>query len=413
MKRSQLTEALRTLDIPDEAGAEQRGWRLAAQAFEELESRDRSPRVSLRLVGALAAIATVLGVALSPAGSAFASWVRDSVGRDRIVAAPVPESTLSQLPANGKLLVTSAGGTWLMRADGSKRNLGTYEGTSWSPRGLFAVAWRGNELFAIDPSNKGEVRWSLARSDRVEDARWAPSGFRISYREAGMLRVVAGDGTGDRVLAERTALVAAAWRPGTAQRHELAYADRRGRIRLTDADAGRQLWEPWRCCAPAGRDRILKLAWSTDGALLAVLTPTLLIVRDLEGVTASLSVPGVTGATVEPRMQFRPGAHEIALASRRVDGSTQLQLVSRSPSGALSAQELATAPAIGELAWSPDGTTLLAAWPAADQWLFFDPENPDRIEAATGVARQFDPGVDSPSQPRIAGWCCPLVQTGG
>src|SRR5204862_17785 len=103
--------------------------------------------------------------------------------------------------------------------DGAKRLLGRYTTASWSPHGLFEVAVHGHELAALDP--KGNVRWSLERDGVVRDPRWSPDGYRIAYRAGSSLRVVAGDGTGDHLLARDIAPVAPAWRPGGD--HVLAY----------------------------------------------------------------------------------------------------------------------------------------------------------------------------------------------
>ena len=85
----------------------------------------------------------------------------------------------------------------------------------------------------------GDPRWSLARPGRVADARWAPTpGFRIAYREGDSLRVVDGDGTGDRLLARDVAPVAPAWLP-RANRTVLAYARADGVVRAVDVDSGR------------------------------------------------------------------------------------------------------------------------------------------------------------------------------
>ena len=93
-----------------------------------------------------------------------------------------------------------------------------------------------HELAAVTP--RGDVRWSLARPS-VRFARWGGSrtDTRIAYLARRRLRVVAGDGTGDRPAcgAPTAAAVAPAWRPGP--EHLLAYADARGRISVVDTDA--------------------------------------------------------------------------------------------------------------------------------------------------------------------------------
>ena len=80
------------------------------------------------------------------------------------------------------------------------------------------IAWKGRRLAALD--RRGHVRWSLTAPRPITPAHWSPSGFRVAYRSGGDLRVVAGDGTGDRLLDAGT-FRPTAWRPGAA--HVLAY----------------------------------------------------------------------------------------------------------------------------------------------------------------------------------------------
>ena len=55
-----------------------------------------------------------------------------------------------------------------------------------------------------------------------------------------------------------------------------------------------------------------------------------------------------------------------------------------------------------DVARSPDGRWLLVTWPTADQWVFVRTAGQRKIEAVSGITRQFGGG----SFPRIAGWCC-------
>jgi hypothetical protein len=55
-----------------------------------------------------------------------------------------------------------------------------------------------------------------------------------------------------------------------------------------------------------------------------------------------------------------------------------------------------------DVARSPDGRWLLVTWPTADQWVFVRTVGRRKIEAVSGITRQFGGG----SFPRIAGWCC-------
>ena len=62
---------------------------------------------------------------------------------------------------------------------------------------------------------------------------------RIAYLSGAGLRVVGGDGRGDRLLARGVTLVAPAWRPRT---HHVAYVDHAGKVTVRNADTGMVLW---------------------------------------------------------------------------------------------------------------------------------------------------------------------------
>ena len=145
--------------------------------------------VSLGLVAAL----------ISPAGAAVRDWVGDAVDEGREPALPA----LTSLPSPGSLLVDSARGPWVVREDGSKRLLGSYAESTWSPRGLHVAVTGTHELAAVDPM--GEVRWTLTQAGSVTDPAWSPDGYRVAYLNGGALRVVAGDGTGDHQVASAAA----------------------------------------------------------------------------------------------------------------------------------------------------------------------------------------------------------------
>jgi hypothetical protein len=126
----------------------------------------------------------------------------------------------------------------VVEKDGSKRLLGSYREASWSPFGKFVVASRPNELVAVTPA--GKVRWSLARPD-VRFPRWGGTrtDTRIAYLSGRNLRVVGGDGKGDRLLDARAAGSAPTWRSGSG--HVLVYARRDGTVRVVDVDSGKVL----------------------------------------------------------------------------------------------------------------------------------------------------------------------------
>ena len=142
--------------------------------------------------------------------------------------------------------------------------LGRYRDGSWSPHARFVVATAGHRLVALDPRT-GKVHWSITAAAPVRGARWSleptvPPCCRVAYLTAGTLRIVAGDGSGDRELARADPRAAPAWRPGD-HRRALAYVDPAGAVRLVSADSGGALAAPYH-----HGFRPTLLAWSSDGA---------------------------------------------------------------------------------------------------------------------------------------------------
>jgi hypothetical protein len=218
---------LEWIEIPGEHEARERAWNVARAAFAE---REPSPRHrSWKPAAALAAAAVALAGLLSPPGRAVLDDIREAVGVEG------SQPALFSLPAPGRLLVVADSGVWVVAQDGSKRRLGAYRDASWSPFGRFLVASRRNELVALTPD--GDVRWSLARPN-VRFARWggSESDTRIAYLSDGQLRVVGGDGRGDRLLDDQAAPQPPVWQAAPA-RHLLAYARRDGRVRIVDVDS--------------------------------------------------------------------------------------------------------------------------------------------------------------------------------
>ena len=222
-----MKQELERIQIPDEHEARERSWAVVSAAFAEREPQPR--RRSWQPVAAVALAVVVLAGLLSPPGRAVLDEIRQVVGVEG--SAPA----LFSLPAPGRLLVTAGSGVWIVDEDGSKRLLGDYREASWSPFGRFVVAARANELAAL--AADGTVRWSLARPD-VRLPRWGGSrtDTRIAYLSRGQLRVVGGDGKGDRLLDARRAERAPVWLPGGG--HRLAYATRDGSVRVVDVDTG-------------------------------------------------------------------------------------------------------------------------------------------------------------------------------
>jgi hypothetical protein len=367
--------------------AEQRAWEVVKRAYEERTPTSAARAPSRRLVAALGVAVIVAGVAavFSPPGRAVFHRVREAVGIQQ--AAPA----LFSLPAHGRLLVVSQahGGVWLVHDDGLKRRLGSYEDAEWSPHGRFLVATKPNELIALDAD--GNVHWSLTRR-RAHAPRWEGSTIdtRIAYLSASGLRVVAGDGTCDRLLDANAKRVPPAWDP--ARLHTLAYVSR-GTVVLQDVGKGAIAWRTPITQQPSA------LEWSTDGKLLAVVSANRITVLTAAGkLDRTISMLGANLLEAS----FAPRSHRLAVAERRVSHS-EVRVVDIDHPGR--ARLLFAGPGnFGDLAWSPDAKWLLVAWPTADQWLFL---HGDRVHAVGNIKEQF-PRADgvSPTLSIANRWCC-------
>src|SRR5206468_9401143 len=185
--------ALREVELP--RPDRERALAAIRAAFVERE-RISWPRRHVRSLALAGAAAALVACAVTPPGRAVLGSLRDAVGREGVEHA---NPALVALPSTGRLLVQSTSGPWIVQADGSRRLLGSYRDSAWSPHGLFVAATRKNELLAVEPG--GRVRWALARRD-VRFPRWAGTvtDTRIAYLAGNHVRVIAGDGTRDREL---------------------------------------------------------------------------------------------------------------------------------------------------------------------------------------------------------------------
>ena len=393
MNERELRAALRDA-VPVDEDARQRAWRVVQAAYAEHEPRRRRPRrrlLALAVAAALVPVAAGGGAAASAPDSAVGQWVRGVLG----VGEPDAEAALVRVPGGGRLLVQGGDGTWVVSADGAKRRLGAYAGASWSPNGLFVIAWRGRELTALDPA--GRVRWSLAREERVDRARWAPvDGFRIAYLAGGDLRVVNGDGTDDHRYASARRDVAPAWRPDDT--HVLAYVDARDRVNVDAVDSRRRLWRS----APLGAP--IRLAWSADGQRLLAATRRQVTVFDGSGRPRGAQAMPAGFALQDA--EWAPSGQEVAIV-RRSPAAGRSEVLLLDAARGLRGRVLFTGPGrFGALAWSPRGERLLIGWPDADQWLFLRPHGRGALTAVANIARQFTPGATSPPSPGSVLWCC-------
>lgn len=374
-----MKRELERVDVPGEHDARERAWNVVTVAFAERKPVSRPshwPRVAAVAIAASAIVAATL----SSPGRAVLDEIREVVGVERA------QPALFSLPAPGRLLVTSDAGLWVVSEDGSRRLLGDYREATWSPFGRFVAAASRNELAALELD--GDVRWMLARPG-VRSPHWAgtETDTRIAYVDRTGLRVVAGDGTGDRPLVPRFR-GRLAWRPGPGL--VLAYASSR-EVRVEDVESGRTLWRAARRPAAA----VTEVAWSSDGRQLLVLSPQELEVYDARGRVVDRNDPAEGWPDVDA--SFRPRTHEVAVA--RVHGS-------QSTVFGLTGSRFATFNGTGEfqeIEWSPDGQWLLVTWRTADQWVFVRATGSGRrIRGIANVTEQFR----SRSFPRIEGWCC-------
>jgi WD40-like Beta Propeller Repeat len=392
VKEARVRALLREGPPPDELAAERRAWQVVAAAFGEREPVAR-PRRHVRAVAVGVAALALGAAALSPPGSAVLDSLRDAVGREPGPGVERAQPLLLELPSPGRLLVVSPSGAWVVNADGSKRLLGAADEATWSPQALFVAAARGRELVALTP--EGVTRWTIPQRARVREPRWAPSGFRIAYLSGSTLRVTAGDGTGNRVLARGVPRVAAEWRPGS--EHVLAYVARDGGVRVVDTDSGRTLARAAAADAP-----VLQVAWLRGGRALAVLDRDGVQIVDPRGRTRRLSLSGRTGVS----LVAAPRGDALAVVARSARGARSEVLLLRAGTGAVRSI-FAGAGRFTEAVWSPDGRWLLIAWASADQWVFVHSADVEGLAAVSDVSGQFRGLAEAEEAfPRLGGWCC-------
>jgi hypothetical protein len=363
---------------------EDRAWEVVKRAFEERTPAPRRASNRLVLAATALAVAAVVFAAVSPPGQAVFHSVREAVGIQHA------EPALFSLPAPGRLLVVSAdnGGVWLVRSNGFMRKLGRYSDAEWSPHGLYVIATEKNELVALDPASG--VRWRLARRD-PSWPRWegTVTDTRIAYIAASGLRVVAGDGTGDRLLDAHAGDVPPAWDP--TRLHTVAYYSG-GAIVLRRAN-GRLVWRAPITVTPAD------VEWSSDGSYLAVLSPKKIVVIDTRGrVHRTISM---LGAELR-QATFQPSTHKLAIVVRAA-GRSEVRIVDVDHPG--HARLLFAGPGtFGDVEWSPAGAWLLVNWPDANQWVFIKGK---RVHAVANIRQQFAREDGLGPMLELAGrWCC-------
>lgn len=374
---------LERIEIPSEHEARMRALEVVRAAFGEREPA--RPSRPWRPLVALVAGAAVLAAVVSPPGRSVVDSFREAIGVESA------QPALFSLPAPGRLLVTGESGPWVVQPNGSKRLLGSYETATWSPHGRFVVVTRANELAALEPN--GRTRWSLARR-ALGAAAWGGTrtDTRIAYASGDRLRVVGGDGRGDRVEFSAPDVPEApfAWVPGS---QRLLAHSTQGILRLLDVAAGGE--EVW--SAPI--EQPFELAWTAEGERLVAVSRNELAVFDARGrrIVDHELAGRATAAAVNPT------THTVAVALR-LRGSERSEVFTFSLDRRSAPQRrlFGGAGTFGGLAWSPNGRWLLVAWHDADQWVFVRDGKTPRIAAVSNVSAQFDG-----SFPRLEGWCCP------
>ena len=376
-RHARVERELRAVRAPGEAQAQQRAWPVLRSVYaDRLPMRRRRSRSRLALIPAVVVGLSVL--ALTPAAATVHRWI------EQTLAVPHVQPQLFSLPTRGRILVSGSGGTWTISADGARRRLGAAPQATWSPHGRYVALAGNDQLTAVTPT--GTPVWSIARP-AVAAPRWfAPDGYRVAYLSAGSLRVIAGDGTEDHLLAAAAGRVAPAWRPG--HTYALAYVRNGNVIVVRDADSGREQWAR-RLSGPA-----VSLAWSADGARLLVVTARGALMYDGGG-RLRARIPAGAG-------RWRTGA--VSPDGRRValldDHAVSIDDVAATGAP----RTVFIGAGVRQLAFSPDGTWLLVTWPAADQWVFVHASGAPRIVAASRIAEQF--GANG--FPSLDGWCCTL-----
>lgn len=393
---AELHDRLRAAPEPAELAAARRSWPVVAGA---LPPAQRRRAVEWPVVAGLVAVAALaLAAALTPPRAAVAELLRRAAG---VAPAPSRPAPVTHLPGGGRLLLAGRGGAVVVGAGPPARRSGRVDLAGWSARGRFVVTARRSLLTAID--GRRVVRWRVRAAGRIRGLAWDPrDGSRVAYlvggdaRTPAAVRVVAGDGTGDRRAGSAQPGAAPAWRPRT--RHQLAWVAADGRVVLARLDQRVARWHARTRSRRVGR--IVDLAWSDDGTRLLVV-----------GEAGTLLVSGESGAVLRRTQApagsrnlgaaFAPGsALRFALTRRAPGGRARLLTWVQHPGRSLLTVDGGLSPP----AWSPDGRWIAVASGAADALLLVRPRR-GRLEALRtipGVRARFGGG----RFPRLEGWCC-------
>jgi hypothetical protein len=375
---------------PRAVDAERRAWHVV-RAAHAARTPVRPRRPAARLALAAAGAILVAALALTPAGAKVGDWIDDVVN-------PAPEATrssLSSLPAPGRLLVVADGGVWLVRDGEGRRQLGAFTDATWSPGGLFIAAARRRELVALDP--QGIERWTRPAQGRVSVPRWSPDGYRIAYRSGTDLRVATGDNDEDWLLARGTRPAPPAWKPLVPPAEQVLAVAAGPRVRILEADSGRLLGQT--PAGPAPRE----IWWAEGGHRLVTVTSRSVRIHGPRGrLLRTIGLPPgatATGSALAPR-----GGRLAVIASR---GRTSSLLVLRLGGSSRPRSLFSARGSFEGLTWSIDGSLLALGLPQADEWLFLHPRGSGGPEAVRHIRERFGGGREPVrgAFPRPAGWC--------
>jgi dipeptidyl aminopeptidase/acylaminoacyl peptidase len=397
-----LREELHEARPPHAAEAERRAWAVVRAAHAE-RGAVRRPMRGRRLAVAAVTAALAAVLALSPAGAKVGDWIGDVVD-------PAPDatpSTLGSLPSDGRLLVVSPAGPWIVHDDGARRRLGDFRDATWSPGGLFVAAARGRELVAREPD--GDEVWARPAPGQVSAPRWSPDGFRIAYRSGRDLWIAVGNNSGAERLARGIGPAPPAWRPNAPTPGQVVAFSSGRRIRIVEEDTPRLIGTT--PPGPVPRE----LWWTADGRRLVAVSSGQIRVHDGRGrlLRRESLPPGVraTGSALDTAgRRLAVAAEETARRASevlvfRLDGPRR-RLDRTAPPDRL----YAGPGSIEGLTWSIDGRVLVLGLPEADQWLLVRPRAREPLREVSGIRRKFAGGNSAAARvtapfPRPAGWC--------
>jgi hypothetical protein len=386
--------ALSGIRAPDEPGAQDRAWTTVQAAYANRPAP--APARSRRRIALVPVAAVLIGaIAFSPAGAAVTRIINHALSTPHVSRVPA-----LSLPAPGTLSVSNPRGTWIVSSRGQVTRLGPWTQASWSPRGKYLAVVSSNTLAAVDPH--GRLAWWLPKRP-ASDPRWYwPSGYRVAYRSGPDVRVVAGDGSNDHLVATGAARIAPAWRPGHG--YQLAYCTPRGAVVIRQADTGITVW---RSGLHPGQP--LSLSWSPTGTQLVLVTSAgAWLYRPGQAPPLHLRLPvraPVLAATASPDGRWLAVVRG-QTASRHAPGATSPQLqISDLTAPARPARTVLSGVPVSQPTWAPDSRWLLVTWSAAGQWWFVRATGGASIIAESRVAAKLGPGgLAGPL--RVDGWCC-------